>query len=120
MRASATHSLLSSEHGPERIPLVRALPDEILEAIDHALHQPLFGLTLVQNKRRVDVDAEATGRRRVLVGRHGAAPVLSARAAGPPGTIARRPKNRTSTPGPCSRAHSRATMWLSLSASVSA
>src|SRR5437899_10448673 len=82
MRASATHSLLSSEHGPERIPLVRALPDEILEAIDHALHQPLFGLTLVQNKRRVDVDAKATGRRRVLVGRHEGRPGLERQGGG--------------------------------------
>ena len=47
-----------------------------------------------------------------------AALVLRARAAGPPGTMACRPKNRTSTPGPCSRSQRRATTWLARSASV--
>src|SRR6266571_7985150 len=57
MRASAIHSLLSPEHGPECVPLVGALSDELLEATDHALHHLLFGLATVQIQGRLEVDA---------------------------------------------------------------
>src|SRR6266849_3221698 len=70
MRASATHSLLSPEHRPERVPLVRTFPDEIFEPIDHALHHVFFALALAQGERRVELDAKVTWRRRELVCGH--------------------------------------------------
>src|SRR5216683_303213 len=70
MRASATHSPLSPEHRPERVPLVGTLLDEILEAIDHPLHDLLFGLSFAYRQRWVEVDLVATWRGRELGRRH--------------------------------------------------
>src|SRR5229473_8008082 len=70
MRASATHSLLSPEHRPKRVPLFGSLSDEFFEAVDHSLHEVLFALALVHCESRIEVDMVATRRRRVLGGWH--------------------------------------------------
>src|SRR6266700_1519460 len=120
MRASAIHSLLSPEHGPECVPLVGALSDELLEATDHALHHLLFGLATVQIQGRLEVDAVPPRRCSELCRGHEGRAGLDRNRGGAARHITRPPKKRTCTPGPCSRSQRRATMWFALSASVMA
>src|SRR6266550_4096435 len=108
----------ATEHWPERIPLVGSLLDEILETFHHSLHQTFFGVLTCEGESGIEMDVILARRDRVLQAGTNAAPVLSAIAAGPPGTTAWRPKNRTGTPGPCSRSHSNATIEFAFSASV--
>src|SRR5437899_4653656 len=56
MRASAIHSLLSPEHGPECVPLVKPLPNEVLETADHALHDLIFGVAIAKIQRVLEVN----------------------------------------------------------------
>src|SRR5712691_8977806 len=84
MRASATHSLPSLEHWPKRIPLIRTFLDEVLEPVDHALHQALFGVAFAHGQGRVEVDAMATRRDRVLASRDQGSPGLEGKRGGAP------------------------------------
>src|SRR6266851_7023417 len=70
MRASAIHSPPSPEHRPKRVPLVGPLSYEFLEAVDHPLHEALFGFALVYSEGRIEVDLVATRCRGVLGGGH--------------------------------------------------
>src|SRR5205823_11984264 len=58
----------AAEHRPEYVSLVRSLLDEILETVDHALHERLPQLAGGDSQRGIEMDPIPTGRHAVLAG----------------------------------------------------